>query len=189
MPYPRRFTPPWSGGHLTLTLVQEFREARAWFAQHKRDPFLWLVILGPLTFAAINFWGFFVFPPSDAIRAINQVLPNADMYFKPTNFPKCSGKTYIFGYNFGMRIRSLSSLDDAGRACRDIINGGWVVDINPCAQIVEACKKAGFAAGAGISGCVRPIMAGTPQQKLSQIDPRVVAACKQQNPWFGAGGR
>ena len=49
---------------LTLTLAQEFREARAWFTQHKRDPFLWLVILGPLTFAAIiPWWGVIVFPP------------------------------------------------------------------------------------------------------------------------------
>ena len=31
-------------GGLALTLAQDFREARAWFAQHKRDPFLWLVI-------------------------------------------------------------------------------------------------------------------------------------------------
>ena len=57
-----------------------------------------------------------------------------------------------------------------------------------CAQIADACKKAGFAPGSGISGCVRPIMAGTPQQKLLQIDPQVVAACKQRNPNFGMGG-
>ena len=60
----------------------------------------------------------------------------------------------------------------------------------PCAQIVEACKKAGFGPGSGISGCVRPIMAGnTAQQALTQIDPQVVAACKQQDPKFGAGPR
>jgi len=29
-----------------MTLAQDFREARDWFFQHKRDPFLWLVILG-----------------------------------------------------------------------------------------------------------------------------------------------
>ena len=62
----------------TLTLAQDFREARDWFSLHKRDPFLWLIILGPLTFFAINMWGLFVFPPSGAIRAINQVLPNSD---------------------------------------------------------------------------------------------------------------
>ncbi len=62
----------------------------------------------------------------------------------------------------------------------------------PCAQIADACKQAGFAPGAGITNCIRPIMAATPQQnqaqKLPQIDPQVVAACKQQNPKFGAGG-
>jgi len=66
----------------------------------------------------------------------------------------------------------------------------------PCAQITVACKKAGFAAlgtkkGVGIvSDCIRPIMQGTPQRKeatkpLPQIDPQLVAACKEQNPKFG----
>jgi hypothetical protein len=40
----------------------------------------------------------------------------------PTKFPKCGEQTYIFGYYF-------SSETDFGRACRDIVNGGWVVDI------------------------------------------------------------
>ena len=108
---------------MTLTLAQEFKEARAWFAQHKRDPFLWLVILGPLTLAAITpWWGEFVFPPSDAMRAISQtemVLPQ-NMFSK--YYPKCGERTYIFGYEF-------ISGKDFGRTCRDIVNGGWVVDI------------------------------------------------------------
>ena len=58
-----------------------------------------------------------------------------------------------------------------------------------CAQIADACKKAGFGPGTGITDCIRPIMAGTPQQKYPQIDPQVVAACKQQDPKFGAGPR
>ena len=110
-----------------MTLAQEFREARAWFAQHKRDPFLWLVILGPLTLAAITpWWGVLVFPTSDAIRAISQVRPNTEMVLPqnvlPKYFPKCGEQTYIFGYDF-------ISGRDFGRACRDIFNGGWVVDI------------------------------------------------------------
>src|SRR5438034_7809188 len=66
----------------------------------------------------------------------------------------------------------------------------------PCAQIAVACKQAGFAArgakkGVGIvSDCIRPTMQGTPQRKqatkpLPQIDPQLVAACKEQNPKFG----
>jgi hypothetical protein len=64
---------------------------------------------------------------------------------------------------------------------------------DPCAQIAVACKQAGFAPGSGLgSECIRPIMAATPQQKqatkpLPQIDPQVVAACKQLNPNFGRG--
>jgi hypothetical protein len=111
-----------------LTLAQEFREARAWFAQHKRDPFLWLVILGPLTFAAITpWWGPIVFADSDAIRAIRQVVPDADVALVgQNNYPKCRGQTYIFGYDFGIRTDHDKGV---GRACRDIVNGGWVVDI------------------------------------------------------------
>jgi len=42
--------------------------------------------------------------------------------------------------------------------------------------------------------CIRPIMEGTPQRRraakpLPQIDPQIVAACKNQNPNFGMGGR
>ena len=101
--------------------------ARAWFAQHKRDPFLWLVILGPLTFfVIIPWWGVLVFPTSDVIRAISQVRPNTEMVSPqnmfPKHFPKCNGQTYIFGYDF-------YAGKDFGRACRDIVNGGWVVDI------------------------------------------------------------
>jgi hypothetical protein len=41
--------------------------------------------------------------------------------------------------------------------------------------------------------CIRPIMQGTPQRQqatkpLPQIDPQVVAACKEQNPNFGTAG-
>jgi len=112
---------------LTLTLAQDFREARDWLLQHKRDPFLWLIVLGSLTFPAINFWGLVVFPPSDALRAISQALPNSEMSVGPKNFPKCNGQTYIFGYDFGTLALHLNFV----RACRDIVNGGWVVDIDP----------------------------------------------------------
>ena len=115
----------------TLTLAQDFREARDWFSLHKCDPFLWLIILGPLTFFAINMWGWLVFPPSGAIRAINQVLPNTEVNVRSKNFPKCSGRTYSFGYDFGsFHIRGPEDLT-TGRVCRDIVKGVWVVDIDP----------------------------------------------------------
>ena len=67
---------------------------------------------------------------------------------------------------------------------------------HPCARITAACSQAGFVAngakrGAGIMlDCVRPIMTETPQRKqatkaLPQIDPQVVAACKERDPNFG----
>jgi hypothetical protein len=68
----------------------------------------------------------------------------------------------------------------------------------PCAQIVEACRQAGFVKDGGSAGiglqvdCIRPIMLGTPQRKkaakpLPQVDPQIVAACKARNPNFGVG--
>jgi hypothetical protein len=43
---------------LTLTPAQEFREARDWLKQHKRDSFLWLVIVMTLTVFTLNFVAF-----------------------------------------------------------------------------------------------------------------------------------
>ena len=67
-----------------------------------------------------------------------------------------------------------------------------------CAQIVAACRQAGFVEGGSqmgvgiVADCIRPIMVGTPRRvaqgsmkPLPKIDPQVVAACKQQNPNFG----
>jgi hypothetical protein len=70
----------------------------------------------------------------------------------------------------------------------------------PCAQIAQACQQAGFVRNGAKRGvgivldCIRPIMIGVPQEvpgtkTLPQIDPQVVAACKQRNPNFGQGGR
>jgi hypothetical protein len=42
----------------------------------------------------------------------------------PKSFPKCGEQTYIFGYDF-------ISGKDFGRACRDIVKGVWIVDIDP----------------------------------------------------------
>lgn len=114
-----------------MTLAEDFREARDWFAQHKRDPFLWLVILGPLTFFTINMWGLFVFPPPGAISAINQVLPNAKAAVRQTNLPKCGGRTYLFGYDFVAQDSGREVEPNSGRVCRDIVKGVWAVDIDP----------------------------------------------------------
>ena len=71
---------------------------------------------------------------------------------------------------------------------------------HPCARIRAACNQAGFVRKGATSGrdimldCIRPIMTETPQRTqatkaLPQIDPLVVAACKERNPNFGKGGR
>jgi hypothetical protein len=66
----------------------------------------------------------------------------------------------------------------------------------PCAEIVAACRQAGFVQGGAKAGnglqldCIAPIIQGTPQprrasQPLPQIAPQLVAACKARNPNFG----
>jgi|ERR1700757_3269771 hypothetical protein len=71
---------------------------------------------------------------------------------------------------------------------------------HPCARIRAACNQADFVRGGATSGrdimldCIRPIMTETPQRKqatkaLPQIDPLVVAACRERYPNFGKGSR
>ena len=110
---------------------QEFREARDWLAQHKRDPFLWTIILMTLMFAALTVGVpailLSVFPFSDAKRTIAQVLPSSDFVIvKTETLCKLPRGTYIFGYDFGVKIDPKKK-KTVGRICRDVINGGWVL--------------------------------------------------------------
>src|SRR5262249_371190 len=65
-----------------------------------------------------------------------------------------------------------------------------------CIEIMASCEQAGFVRGDAKAGdglfidCVIPIVRGTPQRPraskpLPQIDPKLVADCKIQNPNFG----
>ncbi len=120
-----------------MTIAQELRQARDWLAQHERDPFFWLIILGPLTLAAITLGGVVVFPPSDAIRTIRQVLPSADITVQPKNLCKTSRGIYIFGYDFAVKTDHDHS-EKVGRICRDVLKGGWVLTIdNPKFKYLE----------------------------------------------------
>jgi serine/threonine protein kinase len=67
---------------------------------------------------------------------------------------------------------------------------------NSCAQIVKACKLAGFGKGIGNTGkglftdCIDPLMQDKPQPQeatipLPHVDPQTIAACQQANPEFG----
>jgi len=66
------------------------------------------------------------------MRALRQDLPSADIGLgRQENFPKCRGQTYIFGYGFGLFRFGIGYDSGAGRVCRDIVNGGWVVEVDP----------------------------------------------------------
>jgi len=65
-----------------------------------------------------------------------------------------------------------------------------------CVEIMAVCEQAGFVRGDAKAGdglfvdCVVPILRGTPQRRraskpLPQVDARLVAHCKVQNPNFG----
>ena len=67
---------------------------------------------------------------------------------------------------------------------------------NPCQQIEQACKSAGFVYGDSKQGkgvmhdCVNPIMQSKPapgSTPLPAVDPNLISACKAKNPAFGAG--
>ena len=113
-----------------MTPAQEFGEARDWLAQHKRDPFLWLIILMPLTFVTLTIGVpatlMSVFPFSDAKRALGQVIPIADLVIEPKTICKLPRGTYIFGYDFGVKTDKGRN-KTLGRICRDVINGGWIL--------------------------------------------------------------
>jgi len=70
---------------MSLEFARDLREAKDWLAQHKRDPFLWLVILGPLALAAITLWGAVVFhlrlPSYKASSAQSRCSPAAAKRF------------------------------------------------------------------------------------------------------------
>lgn len=66
----------------------------------------------------------------------------------------------------------------------------------PCARIMEACRDAGFVQGGNKTGnglhmdCIEPIMQETTQRvrasrPLPDVDPHLVAACKEKNASFG----
>lgn len=67
-----------------------------------------------------------------------------------------------------------------------------------CQQISNICKNAGFdpgeaAKGTGLNAhCLNPIMQGKTKapgakKPLPTVDPKLVAACKAENPKFGQG--
>jgi hypothetical protein len=115
---------------LALTPAQEFREARNWLKQHKRDPFLLLIIVMTLLMFTLNFGSIVIlssaFPPVDAKRAIGQVSPYVDLRIAGTKTScKLPRGTYLFGYDLQARTDQEGGRK-VGRICRDILNGGWV---------------------------------------------------------------
>jgi len=72
------------------------------------------------------------------------------------------------------------------------------LNAGPCKQVESACRSAGFHEQGEPEGkglwvqCVTPVLEGRPAPKaaklpLPQVDPKVVAACRADNPNFGKG--
>jgi hypothetical protein len=109
-----------------LTPAQEFREARDWLARHKRDPFLWLIILLTVAMFTFNFLVIALlgsaFPSSDAGRAVGLHRP---IVLETRIFCKLSRGVYLFGYVLGAEPGELSKKVSV---CRDMLHRGWVFD-------------------------------------------------------------
>jgi hypothetical protein len=109
-----------------LTPAQEFREAPDWLKQHKRDPFLWLIIAMTLLMFMLNFGAIALlgsaFPSSDAGRAIGLARP---IVLETRIFCKLPHGTYLFGYVLGAAV---GETPKKVLVCRDMLHGGWVFD-------------------------------------------------------------
>jgi len=126
-------------GVLALRLDEELRDYRDWLEKHRRDPFLWLVIVLPLTFAAVTVGvpGIlaYKFPFSDARPAL-PVLPSGDIRATAVTFCKLPQATYMFGYEMSVEVdhRRIAS----ARVCRDIVNGRWILAPSNARDAVNA---------------------------------------------------
>jgi hypothetical protein len=76
------------------------------------------------------------------------------------------------------------------------LNQAWATD--PCEQIIQACRQAGFAKkeykqGKGIErDCINPIMQNTVAPNAIPLPPisqnsQVIAECRAKRPKFGTG--
>jgi hypothetical protein len=118
---PRSFR-QWFLEALTLTLVQDFREARAWFVRHKRDTFLWPVILGPLTFAALTVF-------AGAPNTLEQMAPQMGGANETENLLKLN--------SLGFRIeRPLEKSKPAGELRIFVVGGSTVFMGAPLAKTI-----------------------------------------------------
>jgi hypothetical protein len=72
-------------------------------------------------------------------------------------------------------------------------------DSGPCAEITAACQAAGFIPRGAVFGkgviadCIVPLMQDTNQRRqarnpLPQVDAKLIADCRANNPHFGQGG-
>ena len=114
-----------------LPANQEFSELRDWLAEWKRDnPFsFWVAVLLPWLYAVISIGVpatlIPAFPFSDTRRVLS--LP-PEVGAMATRIPcKLPNGSYIFGYELVARISEKEPLKYFGRACRDVVKGGWVL--------------------------------------------------------------
>ena len=113
-----------------LPANQEFSELRDWFAEWKRDnPFsFWVAVLLPWLYAVISIGVpatlIPAFPFSDARRVLS--LP-PEVGAMATRIPcKLPSGSYFFGYELVVRTEK-EPLKYFGRACKDVVKGGWVL--------------------------------------------------------------
>jgi len=108
----------------------EFSELRDWLAEWKRDSpvSFWVAIFLPWVYAMISIGVpatlTIAFPFSDARRALTLPAEVGAMATRITC--KLPSGSYIFGYELIVSTEK-EPLKYFGRACRDVVKGGWVL--------------------------------------------------------------
>jgi hypothetical protein len=121
--------------------------------------------------------------PDTRLTCITGLLPLDGAVYKKTRVPKGDE---MRGSSTALGILVAASIGSVQAAPRQ----------PACIEIMASCEQAGFVRGDAKAGnglfidCVIPIVRGTPQRPraskpLPQIDPKLVADCKIQNPNFG----
>ena len=119
-----------------MTPLEEYREVKGWIAAHRRDPFLWLVLLLPLVFAGgaavSNMVLPAVFSYKDALSTIINLrnLGLVGVVINGSKLPCEAHGMKIYGYSISANIDQVGQNSSGGRICWDIFKSRWEWEFN-----------------------------------------------------------
>ena len=119
-----------------MTPLEEYREVKGWIAAHRRDPFLWLVLLLPFVFAGgaavSNMVLPAVFSYKDALSTIINLrnLGLMGVVISGSKSPCEAHGMKIYGYSISANIDQVGQNSSGGRICWDIFKSRWEWEFN-----------------------------------------------------------